>query len=132
VGSNSKIQGYNFYPMLHFRRKFSSSIMPPPTTLSPLLSVPFLLTPCCLDSSVTLPKTMFLLHHILFSTFSTFISLSSTSQLATPTLQLTTSSILLSVSPNLSPFPFLSKTISLLCHIFSPVSSIPLFFSLTR
>jgi len=26
VGSNSKIQGYNVYPMLHFHRKFSSSI----------------------------------------------------------------------------------------------------------
>jgi len=26
VGSNSEIQGYNFYPMLHFHRKFSSSI----------------------------------------------------------------------------------------------------------
>jgi len=26
VGSNSEIQGYNFYPMLHFHRKFSSSV----------------------------------------------------------------------------------------------------------
>jgi len=26
VDSNSKIQGYNFYSMLHFRRKFSSGI----------------------------------------------------------------------------------------------------------
>jgi len=26
VGSNSEIQGYNFYPMLYFHRKFSSSI----------------------------------------------------------------------------------------------------------
>jgi len=26
VDSNSEIQGYNFYPMLHFRRKFSSSV----------------------------------------------------------------------------------------------------------
>ena len=26
MGSNSEIQGYNFYPMLHFRRKFSSSV----------------------------------------------------------------------------------------------------------
>jgi len=28
VGSNSEIQGYNFYPMLHFRRKFSSGVTP--------------------------------------------------------------------------------------------------------
>jgi len=27
VDSNSEIQGYNFYPMLHFRRKFSSSVI---------------------------------------------------------------------------------------------------------
>ena len=26
MGSNSEIQGYNFYPMLHFRRKFSSGV----------------------------------------------------------------------------------------------------------
>ena len=26
MGSNSKIQGYNMYPMLHFCRKFSSSV----------------------------------------------------------------------------------------------------------
>ena len=26
MDSNSEIQGYNFYPMLHFRRKFSSSV----------------------------------------------------------------------------------------------------------
>jgi len=26
VGSNSEIQGYNFYPMLHFCRKFSNGI----------------------------------------------------------------------------------------------------------
>jgi len=26
VGSNSEIQGYNLYPMLHFHRKFSSGI----------------------------------------------------------------------------------------------------------
>ena len=26
MGSNSEIQGYNLYPMLHFCRKFSSSI----------------------------------------------------------------------------------------------------------
>ena len=26
MGSNSEIQGYNVYPMLHFCRKFSSSI----------------------------------------------------------------------------------------------------------
>jgi len=26
VGSNSEIQGYNLYPMLHFCRKFSSGI----------------------------------------------------------------------------------------------------------
>jgi len=26
VGSNSKIQGYNVYPMLHFHRKFFSGI----------------------------------------------------------------------------------------------------------
>ena len=26
MGFNSEIQGYNFYPMLHFRRKFSSSV----------------------------------------------------------------------------------------------------------
>ena len=25
---NSEIQGYNVYPMLHFRRKFSSSVTP--------------------------------------------------------------------------------------------------------
>ena len=29
MDSNSEIQGYNFYPMLHFRRKFSSSVTPP-------------------------------------------------------------------------------------------------------
>jgi len=27
VGFNSEIQGYNLYPMLHFHRKFSSSII---------------------------------------------------------------------------------------------------------
>jgi len=27
VGSNSEIQGYNLYPMLHFHRKFSSGII---------------------------------------------------------------------------------------------------------
>ena len=26
MGSNSEIQGYNLYPMLHFCRKFSSSV----------------------------------------------------------------------------------------------------------
>jgi len=26
VGSNSEIQGYNFYPILHFCRKFSSGV----------------------------------------------------------------------------------------------------------
>jgi len=26
VGFNSEIQGYNFYPMLHFHRKFSSGV----------------------------------------------------------------------------------------------------------
>ena len=26
MGSNSEIQGYNMYPMLHFHRKFSSGI----------------------------------------------------------------------------------------------------------
>jgi len=26
VGSNSEIQGYNLYPMLHFHRKFSSGV----------------------------------------------------------------------------------------------------------
>jgi len=26
VGSNSEIQGYNFYSMLHFHRKFSSGV----------------------------------------------------------------------------------------------------------
>jgi len=26
VGSNSEIQGYNLYPILHFHRKFSSGI----------------------------------------------------------------------------------------------------------
>ena len=26
MDSNSEIQGYNFYPMLHFRRKFSSDV----------------------------------------------------------------------------------------------------------
>ena len=26
MGSNSEIQGYNFYSMLHFHRKFSSSV----------------------------------------------------------------------------------------------------------
>ena len=29
MDSNSEIQGYNFYPMLYFRRKFSSSVTPP-------------------------------------------------------------------------------------------------------
>jgi len=28
VGSNSEIQGYKVYPMLHFCRKFSSSVTP--------------------------------------------------------------------------------------------------------
>ena len=28
MDSNSKIQGYNVYPMLHFRRKFSSGVTP--------------------------------------------------------------------------------------------------------
>ena len=28
MGSNSEIQGYNFYSMLHFHRKFSSSVTP--------------------------------------------------------------------------------------------------------
>jgi len=27
VGSNSEIQGYNFYPMLYFCRKFSSGVI---------------------------------------------------------------------------------------------------------
>ena len=27
MGSNSEIQGYNFYPMLYFRRQFSSGII---------------------------------------------------------------------------------------------------------
>ena len=27
VGFNSEIQGYNVYPMLHFHRKFSSSVI---------------------------------------------------------------------------------------------------------
>ena len=27
MGSNSEIQGYNVYPMLHFHRKFSSSVI---------------------------------------------------------------------------------------------------------
>jgi len=27
VGSNSEIQGYKVYPILHFHRKFSSSII---------------------------------------------------------------------------------------------------------
>jgi len=31
VDSNSEIQGYNVYPMLHFRRKFSSGIIVYPT-----------------------------------------------------------------------------------------------------
>ena len=26
MGSNSEIQGYNFYPILHFHRKFSSGV----------------------------------------------------------------------------------------------------------
>ena len=28
MDSNSEIQGYNFYSMLHFHRKFSSSVTP--------------------------------------------------------------------------------------------------------
>jgi len=31
VDSNSEIQGYNVYPMLHFHRKFSSGIIAYPT-----------------------------------------------------------------------------------------------------
>jgi len=34
VDSNSEIQGYNFYPMLHFRRKFSSGVTPVPVNYS--------------------------------------------------------------------------------------------------
>ena len=30
MGSNSETQGYNFYPMLLFRRKFSNGITPIP------------------------------------------------------------------------------------------------------
>ena len=30
MDSNSEIQGYNMYPMLHFHRKFSSGVIPRP------------------------------------------------------------------------------------------------------
>ena len=36
MDSNSEIQGYNFYPMLHFCRKFSSGV-----TTSPYIHSPF-------------------------------------------------------------------------------------------
>jgi len=48
-------------------------------TLLPTTLFPFLSTPYCLDSSITLPKMTSSLHHILFSMFSISISLSLTS-----------------------------------------------------
>ena len=36
MDSNSEIQGYNVYPMLHFCRKFSSSVTPYNWKLTPM------------------------------------------------------------------------------------------------
>ena len=57
MDSNSEIQGYNVYPMLHFRRKFSSGITPDQPSLRPRclclplrLHLPPLLRPLRLNS----------------------------------------------------------------------------------
>ena len=56
MDSNSEIQGYKVYPMLHFRRKFSSSIT---MDSNPLTQSGKVKSPFCVSKARWAPSTSF-------------------------------------------------------------------------